>query len=95
MTAESTTAAADELALLSTRLSAPDAILEEATLDADVRNFVAQGGDPAVRRCFFYDCCLNRSILHYYSFFVLDFDSFVVEQLSWPRAHVQLVGRVD
>jgi hypothetical protein len=40
--------AADELALVSARLSAPDAILEEATLDADVRNFVAQGGDPEV-----------------------------------------------
>jgi negative elongation factor C/D len=37
----------DELALLSTRLSAPDAILEESTLDTDVRQFVAHGGEPA------------------------------------------------
>jgi glycine cleavage system regulatory protein len=40
----------DELAALSARLSAPDAILEEATLDSDVRQFVAHGGEPEVKQ---------------------------------------------
>jgi hypothetical protein len=42
-------------AAVAQRLSAPDGILEEATLEADLRDFVAAGGQPLVHFffCFF------------------------------------------
>ena len=39
---------AEQLTAIRERLRATDAILEEATLDSDVRQFVALGGEPEV-----------------------------------------------